>query len=46
MRHNKVLIIDDEPELRNLIKRLLELEGFSILTAGNSAEALEILNKN
>jgi len=32
MRHNKVLIIDDEPELRNLIKRLLELEGFSILT--------------
>ncbi len=35
MRHNKVLIIDDEPELRNLIKRLLELEGFSILTAGN-----------
>lgn len=46
MRHNKVLIIDDEPELRNLIKRLLELEGFSILTAGNSAEALEILHKN
>ncbi len=46
MRHNKVLIIDDEPELRNLIKRLLELEGFSILIAGNSAEALEILNKN
>jgi len=46
MRHNKVLIIDDEPELRNLIKRLLELEGFSILTAGTSAEALEILNKN
>jgi len=46
MRHNKVLIIDDEPELRNLIKRLLELEGFSILTASTSAEALEILNKN
>jgi len=46
MRHNKVLIIDDEPELRNLIRRLLELEEFSILTAGTSAEALDILNKN
>ncbi len=46
MRHNKVLIIDDEPELRNLIRRLLELEGFSILTADTSAEALEILHKN
>jgi len=46
MRHNKVLIIDDEPELRNLIRRLLELEGFSILTAGTSDEALEILHKN
>ena len=46
MRHNKVLIIDDEPELRNLIRRLLELEGFSILTAGTSAEAVEILHKN
>jgi DNA-binding NtrC family response regulator len=46
MRNNKVLIIDDEPELRNLIRRLLELEGFSILTAGTSTEALEILHKN
>ena len=46
MRQNKVLIIDDEPELRNLIRRLLELEGFSVLTAGTSAEALEILHKN
>ena len=46
MRHNKVLIIDDEPELRNLIRRLLELEGFSIFTADTSAGALEILHKN
>jgi DNA-binding NtrC family response regulator len=46
MRHNNVLIIDDEPELRNLIRRLLELEGFSVLTSGTSAEALELLHKN
>jgi DNA-binding NtrC family response regulator len=46
MRFNKVLIIDDEPELRNLIKRLLELEDFLILTAGNAAEGIEVLKNN
>jgi len=46
MRFNKVLIIDDEPELGNLIKRLLELEGFLIFTAGNASEGLEILKNN
>jgi DNA-binding NtrC family response regulator len=46
MRHNKVLIIDDEPELRNLIKRILELEGFLILTAGTATDGLEILKNN
>lgn len=43
---NSVLIIDDEPELRNLIKRLLELEGFNIQTAGTASEAIECLQKN
>jgi len=46
MRFNKVLIIDDEPELRNLIKRLLELEGYFILTAGNTVEGLDIIKNN
>ena len=46
MRFGKVLIIDDESELRNLIKRLLELEGYSILTAGNAAEGLEMIKNN
>jgi two-component system, NtrC family, response regulator len=46
MNYNKVLIIDDELDLRNLIKRLLELEGYKILTAGTAAEALDVLNKN
>ena len=44
--YNNVLIIDDEPELRHLIKRLLELEDFFILTAGTADEAIELLNKN
>ena len=46
MRFGKVLIIDDESELRNLIKRLLELEGYFILTAGNAAEGLEMIKNN
>ena len=46
MRFNKVLIIDDEPELRNLIKRLLELEGYFILTAGTTVEGLDIVKNN
>lgn len=46
MRFGKVLIIDDESELRNLIKRLLELEGYFILTAGSAAEGLEMIKNN
>lgn len=46
MKYSNVLIIDDEPELRNLIKRLLELEGFTIQTAGTASEAIECLQKN
>jgi two-component system, NtrC family, response regulator len=44
--YDSVLIIDDEPELRNLIKRLLELEGFTIQTAGTASEAIDCLQKN
>ena len=46
MRFGKVLIIDDEFELRNLIKRLLELEGYFILTTGSAAEGLEMIKNN
>lgn len=31
---NKVLIIDDEEQLRNLMKRLISLEGFDVAEAG------------
>ncbi|MGB8705980.1 MAG: sigma-54 dependent transcriptional regulator, partial [Gillisia sp.] len=39
----KVLIIDDEPELRNLLARILELEGYEIFTAEDGSKALKIL---
>jgi len=41
----KVLIVDDEAELRELLKDTLEEAGFEVLTAENGAVALEVVNK-
>ena len=38
-----VLIVDDEASLRKLLARVIELEGYSVLTAGSLKEALKIL---
>jgi two-component system chemotaxis response regulator CheY len=35
-----LLVVDDEPSLRQLIAELLEDEGYSVETAANGAEAL------
>ena len=42
---NKILIIDDEPTIRMLLSRILELEGYEVLKAKDRATALYILNK-
>ena len=42
---SKILIIDDEEKLRNLLARIIGLEGFSVLQAGNLRSALKILQK-
>jgi two-component system, OmpR family, response regulator len=42
----KILIVDDDPHIRELIKVLLSKEGFSILDAGEGEEALTILERN
>jgi two-component system OmpR family response regulator len=34
-----ILIVDDEPEVRTLLRTGLEAEGFSVVEAGNGAEA-------
>ena len=36
----RVLVVDDEPMLVNLLRYLLEHAGFEVATAGNGAEAL------
>jgi CheY-like chemotaxis protein len=38
-----VLIVDDEPELREIFAIWLQREGYTILTAANGAEALQLL---
>lgn len=43
---NTILIIDDEDKLRNLLARILEGEGFSILEAGDRKSGLRKLEKN
>ena len=41
----KLLLIDDEIKLRELPKRILELEGYPVSEAGNAHSALKILDK-
>lgn len=40
-----ILVLDDEPAIRSLTIRLLEREGFDVLTAGSGRDALAILGR-
>jgi CheY-like chemotaxis protein len=41
-----VLVVDDEPNVRQYLATVLEDAGFNVLTAGDGAEALEIVREN
>jgi len=45
MQKDKLLIIDDEERLRNLLARILQLEGYDVLVASNGKEALKKLQQ-
>ena len=45
MQKDKLLIIDDEERLRNLLARILQLEGYDVLTAANGKEGLRKLQQ-
>lgn len=41
----RILVIDDEPTVRDYLRRILEREGFSVLEAGDGEEGLAALDK-
>ncbi len=41
-----ILLVEDEEMLRTLAKRLLELAGYTVLTAGSGEEALQLLERH
>jgi len=38
-----ILVVEDEPDIRDAVSDLLELEGYAVQTASNGQEALELL---
>jgi CheY-like chemotaxis protein len=41
MENEKILIVDDDPDLRSALQSILESEGYSVITASESEEGLE-----
>lgn len=42
---NKIMVIDDEPDVVDLVKLILESDGFKVVTAYSGKEALEKIEK-
>jgi len=45
MAKNKIMVVDDEPHMLELVKAVLESEGFDTVTASSGQEAIETLKK-
>jgi two-component system response regulator MprA len=41
---SKVLVVDDDPQLRDALTRALELDGYAVSTASNGVKALEAVS--
>ena len=41
---SKILIVDDEPSIRSLVRDVLELEGHEIIEAADGPSALEAVD--
>ena len=42
----KILIIDDEPQIRLMLKKMLEREGFDIIVASDGKEGMKLFEKD
>ena len=45
MAGEKVLVVDDDPDIRDVLTVILESEGYQVLTARNGIECIDRLNK-
>lgn len=45
MKRHKILVVDDEQEIRDMCKRALERTGYRVDVSQNAQEALELLDK-
>lgn len=45
-KHIKILVVDDDTIILRMMQRILELEGFEVVTASNGESALELFQKS
>jgi len=46
MQKNKILVVDDEPDIVNLVSKFLNLENFETIPCSNGKEAIDIIETN
>ncbi len=39
----KILVVDDEPDVRDIVKSFLEISGYTVMSAACAEEALQVL---
>ena len=44
MSDDTILVVDDDPKMRKLLRACFEAEGFGVVEAGDGAEALAAMN--
>lgn len=44
MTCNKILLVEDDADIRTTLKEVLELEGYDVVPAGNGKEAFDALS--
>ncbi len=45
-KHQTILLVEDQPDLRLLLKQILEIRGYTCLEAANGVEALSIIHQH
>jgi DNA-binding response OmpR family regulator len=45
LRHTNILVVDDEEEIRELLKDFLEIKGFNVRIESDGLKALELIEK-